>query len=609
MATDSVTLSPTFNGDTVPLTAGMIVRLKPGANNNVVRARADSALHVQGVNGVVISGASAPGTSCVVVCVGREPVQMESGLTLAVGDTVYVSPNVAGKGTNVLSSNVLAIGIIADISNYVRLGTIEVDTNVASSGTGGESEAGGIVVDTVNTSGTMLTALNAANLTVDNTVAWVTSVGAYFQLQRSALPVDDITVATALGVAGAQWLRMNWRNPVWQAQAAWFVSTGTGSDEAAGGVGTPLKTLSEVARRMAYAEVVTAVAVTITGNMATTDKALFTFAFGTGGALTFNGTSTDLFSGTVTTAANVSAAPTTTENTLTDTSIPSSFTASGLMGPGIVFSRTSGSAAFWYALKDNGSKTIRITQPSNLSTNTAFANGDAYKASQLPLLTKPRFTCEGQTTTGNGITFNGFYLSASSTWLEPMYLFQNCWFFNGVFSPGSSYVNCLLQTNGGAQFCGGNSNARDFATAIQGGGALGTGNVSLSVITCIGWIITAGNTFTMQGCNLIVEQNSFAAHQSDLLIYDVTGGTPPIYVDYGSTFLQYHAGAFGGSGNFALAAAGHGSRLMYTTNPYFVAGSSTDPTTPIQVNGSASTNVAGLPVPSNAQDNGVFLTS
>lgn len=132
MATDSVTVSPTFNGDSVSLTSGMIVRLKPGANNNVVRAQADSAPHVQGVNGVVVSGASAPTGIVTVVCTGRETVQMESGLTPSVGDTVYVSPNVAGKGTNVLPGQPLSIGSIADISNYTQLGTAEVDVNVVA---------------------------------------------------------------------------------------------------------------------------------------------------------------------------------------------------------------------------------------------------------------------------------------------------------------------------------------------------------------------------------------------------------------------------------------------------------------------------------------------
>jgi hypothetical protein len=144
MATDSVTISPTFNGDSVALTAGMIVRSKPGANNNVVRAQADSLPHVQGVNGVVISGSSAPSGVVVVACIGRQTVQMESGLVPAVGDTVFVSPTAVGQGTNVQPGAVATIGTIADITNYATLGTIAVDVVIGEQGTAGTQGPQGV---------------------------------------------------------------------------------------------------------------------------------------------------------------------------------------------------------------------------------------------------------------------------------------------------------------------------------------------------------------------------------------------------------------------------------------------------------------------------------
>jgi hypothetical protein len=140
MSTDFVTLSPTYNGDSVPLVAGMITRLKAGVNNNVVRAKADSAPNIQGLNGIVLSGSSAPGGLVTVSSVGRTSVQMESGLTLSVNQTVYVSPNVAGAGTNVQPANVAIVGVIADVSNYVARGTVIIDVIV---GAGGSSGGGG----------------------------------------------------------------------------------------------------------------------------------------------------------------------------------------------------------------------------------------------------------------------------------------------------------------------------------------------------------------------------------------------------------------------------------------------------------------------------------
>jgi hypothetical protein len=140
MATDSVTLSPLFNGDTVPLTSGMIVRLKTGTNNNVVRAQADSTAHLQGVNGVVISGSAASTTYVLAASVGRKSVLMETGLTLAVGQTVYVSPNVAGRGTNVLPVNVATVGSIADTTGYSATGLVTVDVIVGAGGSGGGTQ-------------------------------------------------------------------------------------------------------------------------------------------------------------------------------------------------------------------------------------------------------------------------------------------------------------------------------------------------------------------------------------------------------------------------------------------------------------------------------------
>ena len=664
MAADSVTVSPTFNGDSVSLTSGMIVRLKPGANNNVVRAQADSALHVQGVNGVIVSGSSAPGGVVTVSCIGRTPVQMESSLVPSVGDTVYVSSTVPGKGTNVQPANIATIGSIADISNYVASGTVEVDVAIGDQGTAGATGpqgfqgatgvqgfqgsqgpqgpqgpqgAGSAFTSFVTTAPgmaptspatgaitlagggwarvadlTTMAALAAANFPIGNTFCWVDTVGAYYQLQTSALATTPTTVIAASGLAGAQWLRTNWLNPFWAAQTTWFWNPSTGNDEATGTTsGAPLLTLSEVARRMSFASLTVLVTATNTGgDMATTDKASFTFSLASGGRFTIASTPTVLYTGSVTTAVNVSAAPTTTENDLTDTAIPVSFTASGLTAPGVLFKRTSGTAATFFALLDKGSKTVRITQPTSGGfVSVPFSNGDVYTASQLPKMTQPRFTCgQSSMNTNNGVTISGFYFNTAPTFYEPMYQFSNCWFTNGRFTPGQLFLNCLFQTSGLTQFGGGASNGGGGPAALFGGGALGAGSSAVSLIGCpAGVQLTANNTFTLQGAALDVLQGSFFYQQADLLSYDCTGY--PILVDYNSTFLQAHAGAFGGSNNTELANVAHASRLVYNTNPYFVAGSSTDVTTPLLADGTAATNVAGLPIVSNAQGNGIFVTS
>lgn len=132
MATDLVTISPAYNGDTVPLTRGHIVRLKSAVNNNVVRAQGDTAAHIQAVNGVVAQGAAAPGSAVLVACIGRQLVQMEPGLTLKTSDIVYVSASTPGKGTNVLPAQVAAIGFVADASMYSSTGMAAVDVSPGS---------------------------------------------------------------------------------------------------------------------------------------------------------------------------------------------------------------------------------------------------------------------------------------------------------------------------------------------------------------------------------------------------------------------------------------------------------------------------------------------
>lgn len=209
MATDSVTVSPTFNGDSVPLTAGMIVRLKPGANNNVVRAQADSAPHVQGVNGVVVSGSAAPTGVVTVVCTGRETVQMESGLTPAVGDTVYVSATVAGKGTNIIPGIVLPIGPIADVSAYATSKTVEVDVTVASSeaGAGGTFPGYGGAPPAVAAASSAGAAGTASRS--DHTHAGVTSLNA----EQGALTVESTGGTVAVTTPDASHINLEVATP------------------------------------------------------------------------------------------------------------------------------------------------------------------------------------------------------------------------------------------------------------------------------------------------------------------------------------------------------------------------------------------------------------
>jgi hypothetical protein len=260
--------------------------------------------------------------------------------------------------------------------------------------------------DSVNTTGAKLSSVAAANLT-SGALAWVGTVGAPFMLRQGALTVDHITVETASGKAGYQWVRVDWFNRNWVAQTTYVVdgqnTTGIASDENTGlSSASPLLTLQEVSRRLAFATIPTGVTVNVTllSSCLTTDKVLWTWgvqpgaASGTGVIVT--GTPTVIYTGSVTGFVQQvqGSTPTATDNELTDSAIPSSYTASGLVASGLIYQRTNGTAAWWFPLKDLGSKTLRMSDAVNAGGNTilALAVNDTYTVSTLPKVYDQNFT-------------------------------------------------------------------------------------------------------------------------------------------------------------------------------------------------------------------------
>jgi hypothetical protein len=510
--------------------------------------------------------------------------------------------NPTGPIVNLSVPNATGVTSLNGLVDGLTLSTTKPGDSISTPTSSTVVIAGGGIARVANL--TALAALAAAAFPIGNTWCWVDTVGAYYQLQTSALATTTTTVIAASGVASARWLRMNWRNPVWQAQTSWTVNTSTGNDENPGSSGSPLLTLSEVARRLAYAELTAAMTTTVIGNMATTDVAEFTcYLAATAASITIAGTPTAIYAGTLTGTTAAGAAPTTGQNTITDAAITGgSFTAAGALAQGVLFTRTSGTVCSWFAAKDNGALTARISAPQTLTVAQTLAPGDSYNFMQLPLLTMPRFpnvALYGQTTTlKNWLATSGLNKMVES------FFFVNCWLVNPRLTGGMTLSNVCLQ---GASVFGAPSNFPETAFSLIGGLLLGTGITNIALQGCpYAQLISVA--VTMQSCQLAVTDGSYLDQNGpDLLSYD--SATYPILVDYSSSFLQKHSGAFGGSNNAGLVNVGHGSRFMYTTNPYFVAGSSNDLVTPIQANGTAATNIAGLPVVTNNQGNGVFSTS
>lgn len=143
MASDSVFGTP-VNGDSVNLTRGMIVRVS--ATNAVLRAQADTDARVQALYGIVLSGVVGVGGPVnAAQSATRCPVLLETGLTPAVGQKLYVSPTVAGRCTNVAPAIPAPIGFIESVGSYstdsLVLGSIMMGAVLSPSGVFGAKVA------------------------------------------------------------------------------------------------------------------------------------------------------------------------------------------------------------------------------------------------------------------------------------------------------------------------------------------------------------------------------------------------------------------------------------------------------------------------------------
>lgn len=114
------------------LATGEVVRMS--GNDAVTRSQADAAANAQGTIGVVGSLSIPNAASGSVVTEGKTTVLLQAGLVgVAAGQTLWVSPTVAGRATNVKPSGVgeieICIGIIKDATNYAVNSTVIADVD------------------------------------------------------------------------------------------------------------------------------------------------------------------------------------------------------------------------------------------------------------------------------------------------------------------------------------------------------------------------------------------------------------------------------------------------------------------------------------------------
>jgi hypothetical protein len=384
-----------------------------------------------------------------------------------------------------------------------------------------------------------------------------------------------------------------------------------GNDSNSGDCTHPLLTLSELANRLLYARIEVPITITVTGNAVAGDNAHWTFTTNT--AITYAvtgvlpvqivGVPTVLYTGSATTVTTITAGATTTDNELADTAVPTSFTAAGLMATGVLFSRTNSTPLFWYAAKDLGSQTIRISQPTNPVTVTdgALSTSDTYTASALPTVNQMTF---GGVNPPYSILLKN--LSLTTSFYEEgeagTYLI-NDWFPSGAaLNNGNSYINCAV--SGGVNMYGTQS---AYAVGVWSTGLVkGTGNTTFQMFNTRDFFFE--NRLTFQGAKLLVQLSS-AYLANDMAVNDATSASGVLQL-INNANVQV-VGTIQGSNNAGLVKAGMNSVLTFAATTPMVAGSSTDTTTPIKSTGTASTNVAGYTSGNtvlNTSGNGIYKT-
>lgn len=475
-------------------------------------------------------------------------------------------------------------------------------------------------LDGIATGTAQLSALASAALTT-GTLAQVASVGDVFRLELSALTTTPTTVVTASGKAGYQWVRLNQPAPSNAFVAFWAVDPVNGNDENVGSGATQaaadlvaLKTLQELKRRLWGLELQQQTITHLLTSMVSTDigtwnvrvKPGFDLVFaglvgattGPGGAL-----DTTLYSGSVTSRVVAADVPSADDMQIGDTAIPVSFTASGLLADGVMFKRLNGSARYWWALRDLGSKTIRVTAPmSNLTGLTSYGGGavivgDTYAAYLLPIWYQQDFGAASF----NVLTQEVFDQSPFVSTLQPGQIGYAVGRDRNFIGGAALLVggvenrnNMISATAGPRTMISGTPNS----TTVLGGGARGNGT---NVLGFFADVFVIAGCWISEGVPINTNDGGRVQIEKEIAIHDCTGGVPCLQSTTAGAVISVTIATGGqgvsGKGNTGkLASATLGGQIYYGFNsalPPWTGASTTD-ASPILI-GATSYALAAIP--------------
>jgi hypothetical protein len=390
----------------------------------------------------------------------------------------------------------------------------------------------------------------------------------------------------------------------------WYVDPVNGSNAAAcTSAATACATVAEIKRRWWGADIVSDTTVNIMGDVPASDTNTFntrislgahiTFLGSLGATTGFGGASIDntLFTGAVTTYTAGSATPAADDVQLCDTSIPASFTASGLLAAGVIFRRTVTATRHWYVVKDLGSKCARITVPMNNVGAATFASnpltvGNAYSAFHewtmppqtfghadaisMKFDTLRMIEASGAIEEGGP---RGFAPLRSRVWIDTH--------ATNFITMGEGCTNCLINL-------GSSGGVISFGTQtppqIIGGGFIGTG-ASNYVFFGQGGI---GGAIVFQGARITINDWAYFTIEAAVAFHDLASSAITTVGNGRAAFMQNGMWGKGNSGK--LVQINWGGSLYYGQSavlPPFVAGSTSDGS-PIQI-GSTNYAVSALP--------------
>jgi hypothetical protein len=395
-----------------------------------------------------------------------------------------------------------------------------------------------------------LAGLVATNIPLES-LAWVETVGACFQLQISALTVDNITVENASGLAGAQWLRLAIPNRFFWPIATWHIDPVNGSDEASGtGTGAnALKTCAEWTRRMLGAQLTAAVTLNLDTDIPDADALVIPCdTVATTGSLTIQGSQTVVATDTVLAGTQARNAAANQANQINTTIDLSAFVGQML--------RVQGTTNYAGIIKAIAAGTCRLSELWNTSTNSQAASGGVTAGQVIEVVQTRkgplRYTITGTIApTVQDVRFDGA----------------------GV----ARITNTRATTSGGSIFTrvivGGTSASFSVPNGIlinggilKGGGVVllglatlqleGMGLTCTSIATSLG--INKWRSLVLQGTTINVVGCSVLHMDGDLGQFDTAAGAIGVNLSGTlstgeSTALTFNSGRHYGSGNNATA--------------------------------------------------------